>query len=194
MKKKAQGNPNFKELEAYFKSLALPQKKQFIQNLRQKISGQKDSKYRDFLAKCMKEYNEEVRKANKETKEKAESSITDAVFAQALAAMLSPQGPSQKAVAAKLVGRWQREDGKGTFYFDFKTDGSFETNEASGSKTLTGRYSAGLDGVLLLEPAEELGIKNIMMTSGSLVVEFLGGFTFEYRIMGNCAQHKDSKV
>ena len=173
------GEAKFKELEEYFKSLTTPQKKQFINNLRQKISGRtKDSKYRDFLNRCMKAYNEEVRKANRE---KAETRISDEAFARAFAAILSPDKPGQKTIAARLVGRWQREAESRLFYICFNSDGTFETNEASGGKILAGRYSAGLDGMLLLEPAEELGIKGIMMTSGSLVIEFLGGFTFEYK-------------
>ena len=172
------GISKFKELEDYYRSLKMPQKKQFLNNLRQKISGQKDSKYRDFLNMLTKDYNDEVRKANKK---KAETQISDEAFARAFAAMLSPHKPSQQSIAKRLVGRWQRERDGGIFYFDFKDDGTFETNEAGGGRVLFGRYSAGLDGLLLLEPAEELGIKGIMMTQASLVIEFLGGFVFEYR-------------
>ena len=189
---------NLKELRAYFKSLATPQKKVFIQNLQKKISGVKDSKYQDFLLECTKEYNSELSASKKaaggpapprlsndarpqKMKAAPEPKLSDESFAIALAAMLSPQAPSQKSIAARLCGRWEREHGGKVFYFDFKKDGTFETNETSGGEALGGRYTTGLDGMLLLEQGEVLGISNIMLSANNLVIGFANGDLFEYK-------------
>ena len=168
---------NLKELKAYFKSLKTPQKKKFIQNLQKKITGVKDSKYREFLAECMKEYNNEVRAQKKQMREQ----ISDESFALALAAMLSPIAPGQMSIALRLQGRWQRESGGKVFYFEFADDGTFVTNETPDGEVLQGRFSTGLDGVLLLEPGEMLGTNNITLSANSLVIGFVSGESFEYR-------------
>ena len=170
------GKTDIKELRAYFKSLKTPQKKQFIQNLQKKIAGVKDSKYRDFLAECLKEYNSEVRAQNKAKREQ----ISDESFALALAAMLSPNAPSQKTIAARLQGRWQRESGERVLYFEFAGDGTFVTNETPGGEVLQGRFSTGLDGVLLLEPSEILGTSSITLSANRLVIGFTSGVSYEY--------------
>ena len=171
------GKTDLKELRAYFKSLKTPQKKEFIQNLQKKISGVKDSKYRSLLAECLKEYNNEVRAQKKQTREQ----ISDESFALALAAMLSPNTPSQKSIAARLQGRWQRESGGRVFYFEFAGDGTFSTNETTGGEILHGRFSTGLDGVLLLEPGDVLATKSIMLSANSLVIGFASGESYEYK-------------
>ena len=172
------GKTDLKELKAYFKSLKTPGKKQFIQNLQKKISGVKDSRYRIFLAECLKEYNNEVRAQNKAAREQQ---ISDESFALALAAMLSPNAPSQKSIAARLLGRWQRESGGKVFYFEFAGDGSFVTNETPGGEMLHGRFSTGLDGVLLLEPGDVLGTTSITLSANILVIGSASGESYEYR-------------
>ena len=167
---------DLKKLKAYFRSLKTPQKKEFIRNLQKKITGVKDSKYRSFLAECLKEYNSEVRAGKKAAREQ----ISDESFALALAAMLSPLAPSQKSIAARLQGRWQRESDGKVFYFEFANDGTFVTNETPDSEILHGRYSTGLDGVLLLEPSEILGTKSIMLSANRLVIGFVSGESYEY--------------
>ena len=171
------GKSDIKELRAYFRSLKTPGKKQFIQNLQKKISGVKDSKYRAFLAECLKEYNNEVREQNKA----ARPQISDESFALALAAMLSPNAPSQKSIAARLQGRWQRDSGGRVVYFEFSSDGTFVTNETPDGNILQGRFSTGLDGVLLLEPGEILGTSSIMLSANNLVIGFVSGASYEYR-------------
>ena len=187
------GKTDLKELKAYFKSLKTPQKKQFIQNLQKKISGVKDSKYRDFLADCLKEYNNEVRSNEKKAsqsrmpentqqkKAAKEPQLSDESFAIAFAAMLSPLAPTQKSIAARLQGRWLRESGGKVLYFEFASDGTFETNETPDGEVLQGRFSTGLDGVLLLEPGEILGTNSIMLSANSLVIGFVSGESYEYR-------------
>ena len=171
------GKSDIKELKAYFKSLKTPQKKQFIQNLQKKISGVKDSKYRSFLAECLKEYNNEVRAQKKAAREQ----ISDESFALALAAMISPNAPSKKSIEARLRGRWLRESGGKIFYLEFASDGTFVTNETPDGEILQGRFSTGLDGVLLLEPGDMLGTKNIVLSANSLVIGFASGESYEYR-------------
>ena len=171
------GKTDLKELRAYFKSLKTPQKKQFIQNLQKKISGVKDSKYRSFLAECLKEYNNEVLSQNKA----ARNQISDESFALALAAMLSQNAPSQKSISARLQGRWQRESAGKIIFFEFASDGTFATNETPDGAILHGRFSTGLDGVLLLEPGEVLGTNSIMLSANRLVIGFISGESNEYR-------------
>ena len=171
------GKTDIKELRAYFKSLKTPGKKQFIQNLQAKIAGVKDSKYRAFLAECLKEYNDEVRELNNAKK----MQISDESFALALAAMLSPNAPSQKSIAVSLQGRWQRVSAGKVFYFEFSGDGTFLTNETPDGEMLQGRFSTGLDGVLLLEPGEILGTRSIVLSANSLVIGFASGASYEYR-------------
>ena len=84
------------------------------------------------------------------------------------------------SITSKLCGRWERKQDGRIFYFNFNQDGSFETNEAAGGDILHGRYSLGLDGVLLLEPGEEIGTNSIMLTENSLYISFTNGKSFEY--------------
>ena len=168
---------DLKKLKAYFRSLKTPQKKEFIQNLQKKINGVKDSKYRGFYAECMKEYNEEVRAGKKAAREQ----ISDESFALALAAMLSPNAPSKKSIAASLQGRWQRESDGAVYYFEFAESSTFVTNETPDGEILHGRFSTGLDGVLLLEPSEILGTCSITLSANRLVIVFTGGKSHEYR-------------
>ena len=177
------------DLKIYFAKLTAPQKKEFIQNLQKKISGIKDSKYREFLNNCIKIYNEEARKQHAPPpthhsppvqKKPTEPKLTDEIFAKAFATMLFGNKPSQMSVTSKLCGKWERKQEGKIFYFNFNQDGSLETNETASGDILHGRYSLGLDGILLLEPGEELGTNNIILTENSLYISFANGKSFEY--------------
>lgn len=55
------------QLRSHFKGLNNTQKKAFIDNLKVKLQGSKNAEYMAFLNDCIKSYNEEVKKINKNT-------------------------------------------------------------------------------------------------------------------------------
>ena len=179
---------NIKELKKYFKSLKTPQKKEFILNLQKKIENVKDSKYQDFLVECKKEYNSEITVLTKSANSKdsvgnvinTKPKLSDESFAIAFAAMISPNAPNHKTIAMRLLGRWERTHQGKVKYFDFKNDGTFETNETPGSEILNGRFTTGLDGMLLLEPVEKISAINIIISVNTLAIGFVSGVVCEY--------------
>ena len=182
------------QLRTYFKSLKTSQKKEFIHNLRKKIESVKDSKYRDFLLECTKEYNSEIAALKKAANSKAsvvtanetkvintKPQLSDESFAIAFAAMISPNKASHKTIAMRLLGRWQREQQGTVKYFDFRKDGTFETNETTRSEIVNGRFTTGFDGMLLLEPVEKIGVTGVIISVNSLALSFASGVTYEYK-------------
>ena len=167
-----------KKLKAYFDKLAMPQKKEFIQNLKVKISDVKDSKYRGLLQQCISDYNNAVQKAKAAPKEDPDTSLQDALFAKALSSMLTEKKASCGTVMDRLVGRWQRHEMGQTMYIQFNDDGSFETNE--NGRVVSGRYSLGLDGVLLMEPGDLFSSEKVLMSQKSLFIWLANGDSLEY--------------
>lgn len=182
------GKTDFKQLKAYFDSLNISGKKEFIRNLKEKISGVTDSRYLGFLQQCIRQYNDEVDAAKKtghtnsplSQLKDASPDITAEVFAKAFSRMISGEKHDTTSVNKQLLGRWQRVSETGIYYFDFKENGTFDTNETSDGEILTGNFSTGLDGVLLLEPKEELKIINVLLSQSSLLIYFSNGNSFTY--------------
>ena len=176
---------DFNKLKKYFNSLTTPGKKEFIQNLKEKISDVKDSKYLGFLNTCIRQYNEEVaerakKKSPEEPKTKPLPDISPEAFARAFSVMLFGEEKNSQSMIKHLLGKWQRVSETGTHFFDFKENGTFDTNETSSGAVLTGNYSTGLDGVLLLEPKEELGIINVLLSQNNLLLYFSNGSAHTY--------------
>jgi len=164
------------KLRAYFKGLKTPQKKEFIHKLRQRIAGVSNSKYASFLAECVEDYKREVA-------DSGDAAVGAELFAKAFAAMLNASGTGDSgAIGARLVGRWQRDESGSIFYYDFKDDGTFETNEVSGHEVLRGNYSTGLGGSLLIEPHELVQFTSLMFSGdgNNLIVGLPDGSLCEY--------------
>ena len=184
------GGGKIGEMERYFKSLSPPQKREFAGNLRRRISGVNDSRYRAFLERCELECeklekngalgpNLNPRPSPKPAAPKKAFSAES--FAAAFTSVLQGGAPAGRAAAARLLGIWRREQGGRVFYFVFRKDGSFETNERRGEK-FSGRFIAGLDGVLLLEPPVEPAVTGITVAYGYLAVEYADGASYEYKM------------
>ena len=170
---------DMKKLKTYFDGLPTSGKKEFIQNLKAKISDVKDSKYLGFLNTCIRQYNEEVAKRPKK-EPKPLPDISPEAFARAFSAMLFGNKKEAQAIEKQIRGKWQRASDTGTFFFDFKDNGTFDTNETANGEVLTGNYSTGLDGVLLMEPKEKLGIINILLSANNLLIYFANGNGYTY--------------
>jgi len=167
------------KLREYFKKLNLSQKKEFINNLKDRIAHIPNSKYAAFLAECAKTV---------EMHSKPDTSppdISEEAFAKALASFLGTrQKPSVTAIAQKLQGRWQREAHGKVFYYHFKADNTFETNEIPGHSILYGHYNAGIDDTLLIEPHDLVQFSSLMFSGdGSvLTVGLPDGTLVEYTL------------
>jgi len=170
------------ELRIYFGGLKTPQKREFIQNLQNKLAGTKSVKYNEFLQECIQSYNQEVKKIKK-ADPAPDTSLSDEIFARAIASMLNSKSGGEKPdLKSKLIGNWQRtHDGK-IFYYNFNGDGSFETNEVPGHENLKGHYSIGIDGVVLMEPHELLQFSSFMVANSGriLTIGLTDGTFFEY--------------
>jgi len=118
--------------------------------------------------------------------------ISSDSFAKGLAAFLkaAKQPPSDMA-RQKLIGTWQRvsDAGNTRYYYTFKADGTFETNEyvrhTPDSGKLTGKFGIGPDNVVYMEPHERLKMVSLMVSpSGdSLIIGLKDGMSFEYKKM-----------
>ena len=175
------------KMREYFKTLNSTQKKEFIQNLKQKLTDIKSKKYADFLSECVKAYNKEVRERDYTAVPKKDGipEISPESFAQALVTMISgvKPGSGTTAIAPKLIGTWQREaDGK-IFYYKFMDDGTFETNDAANHETLQGHFSVGVENAILLEPHEILQVNGLTLSvSGDrLTISLTNGKSFDYK-------------
>lgn len=172
---------NNDDLRVYFKSLKTSQKKEFIENFKEKISTMKSARYSELLSEFIQEYNKEVR-ARKESaaKEASQPDISAESFAIALASMLSGASDVGKP---QLVGTWQREFDDKTFFYKFNEDGTFVTNTVNGRKTLEGNYKLGIDGAILMEPHELLQISSLILSvSGSgLTIGLTDGSIYDYK-------------
>ena len=181
-------NTDFKKLKTYFDSLPASGKKEFIQNLKAKISEVKDSKYLGFLSSCVRQYNDEVsmlaKKKAAKPKPNSLPDISPEAFAKAFSVMLFGEKKNTQAIIKHIQGKWQRVSDSGIFFFDFMDNGTFSTNETASGKILTGNYSTGLDGVLLIEPKEELGIVNILLSANSLLLYYASGNSYTYTKIG----------
>ena len=166
-------NSSIKEIKTYFNTLTVPQKKQFIGKLEAQLKQIKSPKYKDLLEYCIKKYNEEVKKEKTEVSQNA----SDELFARAIAKML--RGEDTKPLPPKLEGQWERKANETIYSYDFKPNGTFYTNENNG---INGFYKTGLGGIILMEPIEELNIKNILLSSSGkkLFVTYNNGESYEY--------------
>ena len=166
-------NSSIKDIKAYFNTLTLPQKKQFIEKLEFQLKQIKSPKYKDLLDYCVKKYNEEIKKEKTEVSQNA----SDELFARAIAKMLS--GEDNKPTSPKLEGLWERKDGVTVYFYDFRPDGTFYTNE---NKGINGFYKTGIGGIILMEPIDELNIKNILVSGSGkrLFITYNNGISHEY--------------
>jgi hypothetical protein len=187
------------ELRKYYAGLNFSQKKEFILNLKKKLDGMNSPKHLRFFEECVRSYNEEVRTKNKAAgySENAPKTkipdISPDTFAKALATLIYGGGPksgaSASAIKARLIGKWQREPDEGDFYYEFKEDGTFETNEfedssaSTSSDKLLGNFSVSIDNVVLMEPHEKLRFNSLMFSQSgdSLIIRLKDGLTFEYK-------------
>ena len=185
---------NIKELRAHFNKLSTPKKKEFILNLRQKLSGVEKGKYKDFLNECTRAYNHEVKAHNKKVapKKPAATTTTDGddkrdvaaeMFAKAIATMLAApedgSGLGATISVKRLVGMWERQDNGKVFYCKFNDDGTFESNEVG--DLLTGSYVLDPEGVLHMEPHEIMKIVNIVVSGRYLMMDREDGSFWEYK-------------
>jgi hypothetical protein len=177
------GKSNVNELKAYFDGLTVPQKREFIQNLKKKLETVRNAEYAKLLSYCVETYNQTVRreKAKDAPKSGELEDLSSELFARAIATMLSkPEGEPTKA-APKLTGEWRREaDGK-TYRYIFKEDGTFETDETYILKGVKGVYRVDEKGVLM-GPHELLPIDAITVNhSGSRMSVLLkDGTAYDY--------------
>jgi len=178
------GKSDIGELRTYYKGLTLPQKKEFINNLKKKIQDLNTPKYNNFLAECVKDYNAAIENQREAQKEAQTSSLSDEVFAKAIATMLSAPKAEVLApkISTKILGRWQREAGGKIYYYDFNLDGSFETNEVPGHEVLKGHYATGVGGSILMEPHDLLRFSSLFFSpsGNSMTIGYTDGTSYEY--------------
>ena len=186
---KGTGKSSVDQLRAYFLTLNTIQKREFIQNLKQKLAGVKSQKYNGFLAECIKAYNEEVKAGDNPASafNGGLPDISPESFAQALATMISGAQANKSTRAAanlpKLTGTWQHERDGRIFYYRFSEDGTYETNSHTGLEIIKGQYTVGIDGTILLEHHEILQISGIMLSvSGNhLTIGLTNGKSYDYK-------------
>jgi len=180
---KSNEKSDINELRVYFSTLNTPQKKVFIQNLRQKLSGVSSVKYNSFLTECIQTYNQECNKTKATNADKPD--ISSELFAKAISSMLAaPQGGSATPViGSKLVGTWQRKSEGEVFYYKFNNDGTFETNEVVDHKPLIGHYKIGIGDALHMEPVDLLQISSltVSLTGSSLTIGRTDGSIYDYK-------------
>ena len=166
-------NSSIKDIKAYFNTLTLPQKKQFIDKLNIQLKQIKSPKYKDLLEYCIKKYNDEAKKQ----KPQASQDESNELFARAIAKML--RGEDSKPTSPKLDGLWERKADETIYFYDFKADGTFYTNENNG---INGFYKTGIGGIILMEPIDELNIKNILVSGSGkrLFITYNNGMSYEY--------------
>jgi hypothetical protein len=176
------------ELRKHYAGLAFEQKKEFIMDLKKN-----SPEHKRLLEECITDYNEEVRARNKAAgfapKPKQMPDITSDTFARALAVLIQGGAKSSGiSVKSKLIGKWQREPDEGDYFYKFNDDGSFETNEFDGEANspdglLIGKYTVGIDNVVLMEPHEKLRFRSLMFsqTGNSLIIGLKDGLMIEYK-------------
>lgn len=177
---------SIENLKKFFAQLEFGQKKEFIMKLK------KDPKvvanHKQFLEECILLYNSEVRARNKaagfEPKPKMPD-ISPDTFAKALNTLIQGEPRAEKtSLRSRLLGKWQRDIDDGDFYYEFREDGTFETNEFDGrGEFLIGNFSVGSDNVILMEPHEKLRFTSLMFSQSgdSLIIRLKDGLTFEYK-------------
>jgi hypothetical protein len=153
---------NINGLRLYFKSLNISQKKEFINNLQQKLSNEKNSKYKPFLTECIHVYNHEIQLRKNAPKNKPRPEISPESISIAIATMLSAINPGISAAHPRLTGTWRRENGER--YIIFNDDGTLETNDNINREPLKGFYKIGVDGAVYIEPGGLLAIKSITVS------------------------------
>ncbi|MCL1842904.1 MAG: hypothetical protein FWF79_03755 [Defluviitaleaceae bacterium] len=182
---------DIKKMQEYFAGLTIPQKKEFVLNLQKKLESLNSVNYKNFFNECIQTYNAEVREHNKKAgfppKPKAQPEISPESFAKALATMLSGEGakPTAASIKPKIVGKWQRGE---NFFYEFKDDDTFETNEFIGAtpdtiSMLKGNYKIAWDNNVLMEPHDKLTFNSLMLSpSGeNLIIGLKNGTTVEYK-------------
>lgn len=140
--------------------------------------------YARFLEECVQAYNAEARerKGRIEVKEPKMPDISPDAFAMALGTLIYGR-KGEGAVKTRILGTWRREPDEGDFYYTFREDGSFETNEFDGEGILTGNYTVGPDNTVLMEPVEPLKFTSLLFSQNadSLIITLKDGLAFEYK-------------
>jgi hypothetical protein len=174
------GKSGVAELRAYFAALNTPQKKEFIQKLKQKLVHSKNSQYKNFLAECVKIYNQEIKNPGENPGARTISAESVAVAFAAMLAAAKPDGYAPPA--PRLAGTWQRSHKGKTLYITFNADGSLQTNTVKGHDELRGLYKIDADGNIQLEPHGLLQINGLMVSASgkSLTVSLGDGSMHDY--------------